>query len=551
MLKKRTATVLLFTAVVTLLNRPLTASEYTQKDLNEEIVIAANWQHYSAEYDALFYQTFNMARQNLPEAIKKAPKGKKLAIVTDIDDTLVDGATYFTSLRGTNDERSAGRSIQWWSSQPTYALPGALRFFRDVHEQGIEIFYISGRFNEVKGATCEKLRELGFPVRDKEHILLQETASNTLSKEGKRQSIRDKGYHILMVFGDQLSDLAEVHGDNYRERRQWVTANESHFGADWYFLPNVVYGAWEDSLTPNYPKLSPQEKHDSRIAALSDFRFHVITDPDYAQHLTLASVWMHTSADYTALCYQAYNQAERLISQKPADSYENPVIIADIDGTVLDFTTFRANLTDSEKSRRPINHSWFLNEYQYSKVIPGAVEFLNFARQQGYEVFYVSSRPLSKNPETRDTDIETATIEKLSSYNFPFADSQHVLLQEEYCATHHRNHCGKEAQREAIQNGSIDDKKHDIVLMIGDLLSDFSLKEQQPDPDLKETAAAAETQFGTDYIVLPNPLNTLWMRQLYGREAQKQNREFTSMSWKEQAELRRSLVRDWPDKSRQ
>ena len=552
MFKIRTATALLFTATFNLLSQLLTANEYTQKDLNEEIVIAANWQHYSAEYDALLYQTFNMARQNLPEAIKKAPKGKKLAIVTDIDDTLVDGATYFTSLRGTNDERTAERSIHWWSSQPTFALPGTLRFFKNAHEQGIEIFYISGRFNEVKDATCEKLRELGFPIQDKEHILLQETTNKTLSKEGKRQSIRDKGYHILMVFGDQLSDLADVHGDNYRQRRQWVTDNESHFGSDWYFLPNVVYGAWEDTLTSNYPKLSPREKHDSRIAALSDSRFHVITDPDYARHLTLASVWMHTSADYTALCYQAYNQAEKLISQKPANSYENPVIIADIDGTVLDFTTIRANLTDHHgKPRKAIDHNWFLNEHQYSKAIPGAVEFLNFARQQGYEVFYVSSRPLSRNPETGDTDIETATIEKLSSFNFPFADSQHVLLQEEYCATRHKHHCGKENKREAIQNGSIDDKKHDIVLMIGDLLSDFSLKEQQLDPCLKETAAAAETQFGTDYIVLPNPLNTLWMRQLYEREAQKQNRELTGMSWEEQAELRRSLVRDRPDKNKQ
>lgn len=525
------------------------AKEYTQKDLNEEAVIAGNWQHLSPEYDALFHQVFNMARANLQDALDQAPKGKKLAIITDIDDTLVDGTIYFTSLTGTDQARSPERSIKWWNNQPTFALPGTVRFFNEMHDRDIEIFYISGRFEEVKDATVNTLTRLGFPVIDKEHILLQGKANTTLGKEDKRQSIRDRDYHILMYFGDQLDDLAEVRGELFPERKRWAAEHQGQFGNQWYLLPNVVYGSWENAVAPDYPKLSPQEKHDSRIAALSDSRFHTITDPDYAQHLTLAKIWQHTSADYNALCYQAYNHAEKLISQQPADSYDNPAIVVDIDGTVLDFTTIGANLSASPEDKpEPGNYTWFLEEHQYTKPIPGAMQFLNSAKDKGFEIFYVSGRPLSSGLPDRERDIETATIEKLKAFEFPFADSQHVLLQHEFCENRDRKYCGKELKRKAIQEGSLDNARHDIVLEIGDLLSDFSLVEQGLDPRYKDSVAAAREQFGTRYIILPNPVNTVWMWQLYSIEAQKRKLNFPEMNWQEQAQLRRELMLDWENK---
>ncbi|AMO56792.1 hypothetical protein GZ77_02510 [Endozoicomonas montiporae] len=549
MLTIKTASTFLFCAALSALCWSDQPDDYSQKDLNEEIVIAGHWQHYAPEYDALFYQAFNTARQNLPELIQKAPQGKKLAIVTDIDDTLLEGVTYFTSLRGTDQQRTTERSIRWWQNQPTYALPGTVRFFNDAHNQGIEVFYISGRYNEVKEVTIKRLKEFGYPVIDQNHVLLQETDYKVLSKEGKRQAIRDQGYQILMVFGDQLSDLGESPDHDYRLRRQWVIDNKAHFGRDWYLLPNVAYGAWEESLAPDYSKMTPQEKHDSRLAALGNSRFHVITDQDYARHLTLASVWTHTSADFTALCYQAYNRAGQLISKTSSDLYNNPVIIADIDGTVLDFTPAKANLTNTPADiRTPFEQNGYLTEHQYSKPIPGAVDFLNAASQKGYEIFYVSSRPLSTTPAPENNNIEKATIDKLSEFHFPFADQQHVLLKEEFCSSHGKEDCRKEHKRTAIRNGAVDHKKHDIVMIIGDFMSDFSLTEQQLSPDQKESVAAAAQQFGNDYIVIPNPLNTIWQRQFYSREANKQGKDFKRMNWSEQAEIRRSLTRDWPDK---
>ena len=136
-------------------------------------------------------------------------------------------------------------------------------FFNDIHKQGIEVFYISGRFNAVKEVTFNKLKGFGFPVIDKDHILLQETTNTTLSKEGQRQSIRDKGYHILMVFGDQLSDLGEAPDNDYRLRRQWVIDTKPTLAMTGIFSQ---YGLWclgrltgtrYSKMTPRKTRLSP------------------------------------------------------------------------------------------------------------------------------------------------------------------------------------------------------------------------------------------------------------------------------------------------------
>ncbi|HUN02641.1 MAG TPA: HAD family acid phosphatase, partial [Niabella sp.] len=47
----------------------------------------------SAEYDALCYQAYNFAKISLNEALK-TPSAKPLAVVTDIDETVLDNSPY-------------------------------------------------------------------------------------------------------------------------------------------------------------------------------------------------------------------------------------------------------------------------------------------------------------------------------------------------------------------------------------------------------------------------------------------------------------------------
>ena len=85
------------------------AVTYTQADLNNEVVLAANWMQHSAEYRALVYQAFNIATDQLEEKLGQIPKSKKPALIVDIDDTLVEGTVFRSSMIGTNDTFSIER----------------------------------------------------------------------------------------------------------------------------------------------------------------------------------------------------------------------------------------------------------------------------------------------------------------------------------------------------------------------------------------------------------------------------------------------------------
>ena len=521
-------------------------SAFDQKDLNEETVIASHWQHLSGEYDACLHQTFNGARGQLNKALKQVPKGKKPAIITDIDDTLVNGSIYFSSLVGTDDSHSVARSRYWWNNQMLEALPGSLEFIQYAKNQGVDIFYISGRFEDVKPATINTLTKLGFPVADEAHVLLQPANNATQSKESKRQSIRDKGYHVLMILGDQLDDLAEVKGTLVSDRKKWVSSNESHFGDQWYMLPNTIYGAWENAIAPGYIKMSPAAKHQARLDAL-DYKVNYLhtNDDKYASHLLLADVWQQASADYEATTYQAFNQAERVLEEQQ-NTLEHPAIVVDIDGTILDYIPMYSSPMHEDSPKDNRYELWFKKEMENAQEIPGAREFLDAAKGMGYEIFYISARPNSTKRPGQENDIREASIKKLAKHGFPNADSKHVMHRNDFCPPD-TVPCGKEFKRQAIATGKIDNIRYQIAMYVGDLLTDFPLAEQALPPLEKSSVEATRSLFGREYIIIPNTVNSSWMRYTYSKAAGK---EVSELSMTEQAELRRQLVRDWENKNK-
>ncbi|WP_062270500.1 HAD family acid phosphatase [Endozoicomonas arenosclerae] len=521
------------------------AKEYSQRELNEERVVASNWQQHAPEYEALVYQSFNMARDNLKEALQQVPEGKQPALVTDIDDTLINGAIYFSSLVGTDSARTVDASIEWWKNKNMEALPGAVDFLNEVNDKDIDIFYISGRFNEVKQDTVDNLRRLGFPVKGVDNLLFQKRDNETLTKEGQRQIIRDQNYHIVMLLGDQLDDLGDVQGKHFRQKQAWVNQNRSHFGYDWYSFPNLIYGSWESAITPGFNQLSPQEKHDANLDALKDSHYGEIQDALFAQQITSAMIWMNTSADYHALTRQAYNHSTRILEKLNQNSMENPVIVIDINGTILNYTPKRPDLTHPAPGSENSEHNWYLNKHKTSSPIPGAPEFLAAAKEKGFDIFYVSERPLSSGLHGNKRDIEEMTVKKLRELGYPDADEMHIVLKGEYCSTVEKKNCTKAFQRRAITTGQVDKKKHQIALFIGDMLSDFDLEENGFDPNLKVSVTANKDLFGRQYIMIPNPMNNRRLIAIYSEYA---GRHIKDLSSEERAEVRRKILRNWPEK---
>src|SRR5699024_12596133 len=60
--------------------------------LVDQTTFAVNWVQQSGEYQALAYQAFNIAKISFDKA--KVHKGKKKAVVSDLEETLIDNSAH-------------------------------------------------------------------------------------------------------------------------------------------------------------------------------------------------------------------------------------------------------------------------------------------------------------------------------------------------------------------------------------------------------------------------------------------------------------------------
>ena len=83
---------------------------YTTQDLNEQLVMATLWMQTSAEFRALCYQAFNLAKMNLDVFLKLHSGSKPVAVIVDADETVIDNSAYEAFLIGNNFGYSSKKS---------------------------------------------------------------------------------------------------------------------------------------------------------------------------------------------------------------------------------------------------------------------------------------------------------------------------------------------------------------------------------------------------------------------------------------------------------
>ena len=420
------------------------------------------------------------------------------------------------------------------------ALPGAVEFIQSVKALGVDVFYVSNRFEETRAPLVNNLKQQGFPDPTREFLMLSPPSDTLQSKEQKRQIIRNKGYHVLLTLGDQLNDHVDIPTHQPDEKKQWIAQQQHFFNKDWFMLPNTLYGTWEQELADHYASLIPAAKHQARFNALPLRRYNHETDAGYFRQIMLANVWLQASADFHATAYQAYNQARQALHQHSKKSFKNPAIVVDIDGTLLDYVS----IYNSPKHQNSANDNrhlvWFFHEMQKAKPIPGALNFVNDAQNEGYDIFYMTARPPSTLRLNAGRDIEEATIKQLQEYGFPKVNEEHIIFRDEYCPEGQKK-CGKEFKRQAITSGRINGTEYQVVLYVGDYLTDFDLIEQGVKPVGKEAIKSVKPLFGSRYIIIPNPVNMSAQNRLYSELS---GQDYSNMTQKEQAELRRRLAKN-------
>lgn len=262
----------------------------------EYMVGAAAWQM-SAEAHALMMQGFHLAENNIDEMAALADSNqqgyhwveengqkklfldeKQVAVVCDIDDTLVDGVHYTANVVGKDGEWNNKAFTDFVRSRGCTALPGAVEFANHCVDSGIALFYVTNRYDQgykvseagyggqqgyqkadgtVIGSstydlygktmydiTMESMANLGFPINDPSAanysdsaiLIVNDTKLNGSSKEWVRQGITDGGeirtgertqeskaypetvdisaHHIAMLLGDDLNDISQIFSDS-------------------------------------------------------------------------------------------------------------------------------------------------------------------------------------------------------------------------------------------------------------------------------------------------------------------------------------------------
>jgi 5'-nucleotidase (lipoprotein e(P4) family) len=260
-------TLLLFSQGLSTAQGPATSSQ-TAVD-NEYQTGAILWTQSSAEYRALAYQTFVLARLRLDENLRRR-SSRRGAVIVDADETVLDNSRFQAELvlRGLPYDPQAWRA--WVQRSEAGAVPGAVDFLTYAARRGVTIFYITNRRQAEKAGTVANLQKLGFPTVTENTVMIREDGAPA-SKESRRQNVAAR-YRILLLVGDNLNDFSDhFSGKSIAERASQVDRERLAFGKEYIVVPNPMYGDWESAVYENKPGLTDAQKKTYRLSALKGF----------------------------------------------------------------------------------------------------------------------------------------------------------------------------------------------------------------------------------------------------------------------------------------
>jgi len=255
-----TASILMLSCISASIN---TAVAQSGAITNDGKTWASLYQQRAAEYKALCFQAYNMAKLRLDMAVAKHGK-KPLAVVTDIDETLLDNSPYDALRSVQNLEFDSNTWKQWTAKGIADTVPGAAAFFKYAAKKGVTIFYITNRDEDERAGTLKNLQLYHLPNADNAHLLLKQDIS---SKEKRRQQVL-KTYNIILLCGDNLADFDALYDDHPTEESRMAVTEKlvKEFGSRYIVIPNPSYGDFESAIFSYSHTLTNAQK-DSVIKA--------------------------------------------------------------------------------------------------------------------------------------------------------------------------------------------------------------------------------------------------------------------------------------------
>jgi 5'-nucleotidase (lipoprotein e(P4) family) len=167
-------------------------------------------------------------------------------------------------------------------------------------------------------------------------------------------------------------------------------------------------------------------------------------------------------------------------------------VIVDADETVIDNSAYEAFLVGQDFGYSSKTWTPWMAAAE-ATATPGALDFLNYAKSKGVEIFYVTNRKMVGYEGTK---------KNLAALGFPDVDEKHLLLR--------TKSSNKQPRRDSVA------KDYSVAFLMGDNLNDFesvfakkSIAERFAETDkIKDT-------WGKKFIVLPNPTYGEWEGAVY------------------------------------
>lgn len=211
----------------------------------------------SAEYRAACHQCFRWAemivqlKQQLRRAETDTPQTKPLAVVMDLDETILDNG-WFQSQQIKDQVAFDMKRWATWEEQgaeKVRVIPGAVAFIKKLRELGVAPVFISNRNNKALKQTMETLERFEIGVPENQILLADD---QTGSDKTSRRAKVEESFDVVLYLGDNLRDFDERFKFNAASgiegRNQLVDEHSGKFGIEWIILPNPSYGEWTKAL---------------------------------------------------------------------------------------------------------------------------------------------------------------------------------------------------------------------------------------------------------------------------------------------------------------
>lgn len=221
-----------------------------------------------------------------------------------------------------------------------------------------------------------------------------------------------------------------------------------------------------------------------------------------------ATLWSLTAPEAYAGAAQAYRAAADNLDTALANplwtaaleqsgDYADlpPAVMMDIDQTILDNSIYNARIvTEYGEYTQDTFSAWCSEEA--ATAIPGAREFVDYARSRGVTVIYYSRRI---------EPLRGCTTRNMEALGFP-VEQERLLLNN-----------GQPESRKAHLRSEWSGR-YRILLLIGDDLEDF-VAGSRTDPQTRMALAQQHAdRWGRQWIVLPNPMYGAWDTSLYDHD---------------------------------